>query len=72
MSVGYTMVLYSLTGIQFKLNCLVPNIVQLSRKEKAAGVNPKLQVSRNTVKAWKDHAIHTEDFSSIPGLVWPE
>lgn len=61
MSVGYVRFLCSELGIQFKLNCLVPNIVQLGRKEKAGGVNSKLQVSRNTVGAWEDSAIHIEN-----------
>lgn len=72
MSMGYIMVLYSYLGIQFKLSCLVPSIVQLSRKEKAAGVNPKLQASRNTVRTCEDCAIHNEDLSFIPSLLIKE
>lgn len=71
MSVGDVRFLYSEPGIQFKLNCLVPDIVQLGSKEKAAGVNSKLQVSRNTVGAWEDCAIHIENLTSIPRLLWP-
>lgn len=48
------------------------NIVQLRRKEKAAGVNTKLQVSRSIVRAWEDSAIHTEDLFSILSFLWPE